>query len=146
MVSPALVWADAAPHYSLIIGYNDSTDPALNPLRYADDDAIRYHELFDVVASETTLLTTLDEETRRSTPAGSRSHACQCHEGHWRYRQSHRGGCGTGVRPTFSFVFSGHGSYDGWKRIPVPLMGPLPRGTSMERSCSEHRIPNFTRD
>jgi len=111
---PSLAWSQEAPHYSLIIGHNDSTDPALNPLRYADDDAIRYNELFAVVASETTLLTTLDEETRRLYPQleaapPTRTNVMAAISD---ISRSMEGDVEKGMRPTFSFVFSGHGSYD----------------------------------
>ena len=34
--------------YALVVGHNSSTDPNQAPLRYADDDAIRYFELFNI--------------------------------------------------------------------------------------------------
>jgi len=50
MLGGELAWADdqAQPNavYALIVGANRSVDADLKPLRYADDDAVRYQELF----------------------------------------------------------------------------------------------------
>ncbi|MFZ5468605.1 MAG: hypothetical protein ACOZIN_04130 [Myxococcota bacterium] len=56
------------PAYVLIVANNASNDPKLAPLRYADDDGARYHDLFAPQASEVVLLSVLDEETQRRHP------------------------------------------------------------------------------
>jgi len=57
--------------FALVLGVNRSTEPDLSPLRYADDDAVRYNDLFAMLGAQTELLTTLDDNTRRLHPAAS---------------------------------------------------------------------------
>ena len=54
--------------FALIIGNNKSMDSELKPLRYADDDAARYFELFRTLGARTYLLTRPDDNTRRLHP------------------------------------------------------------------------------
>src|ERR1041384_4037494 len=51
--------------FALIIGSNQSVDTNLAPLRYADDDAARYLDLFRLLGARTYLLTRLDDNTKR---------------------------------------------------------------------------------
>lgn len=51
--------------YAIVIGNNDSLDPGTRSLRYADDDAARYFELFREFTVRAELLTVLDAETQR---------------------------------------------------------------------------------
>ncbi len=58
--------AAAAPlRLAVVVGYNGARDADLQPLRYADDDAIRYAELLEHVADQTWLLTEVDDDSRR---------------------------------------------------------------------------------
>jgi hypothetical protein len=61
----ALPAAARADGFALIIGVNRSVDADARPLRYADDDAARYRDLFQALGVRTHLLATLDENTRR---------------------------------------------------------------------------------
>jgi len=54
--------------FALILGVNHSVDKDLEPLRYADDDAARYFDLFRTLGARTYLLTTMDDNTRRLHP------------------------------------------------------------------------------
>jgi hypothetical protein len=54
--------------FALVIGVNRSIDPKIAPLRYADDDAVRYRDLFRAVGARTVTLASLDENTRRLHP------------------------------------------------------------------------------
>ncbi|MDZ4697750.1 MAG: caspase family protein [Deltaproteobacteria bacterium] len=54
--------------FALVVGVNRSTEPDLSPLRYADDDAVRYNDLFVTLGAHTELLTTLDDNTKRLHP------------------------------------------------------------------------------
>jgi hypothetical protein len=59
------------PIYSLAIGYNGlppSADPELAPLRYADDDAVAFHEYARTFATRAFLLAMLDRETQARYP------------------------------------------------------------------------------
>jgi hypothetical protein len=54
--------------FALIIGSNTSVDPELPPLKYADDDAALYLDLFRLLGARTYLLSRLDDNTRRLHP------------------------------------------------------------------------------
>jgi hypothetical protein len=54
--------------FALLVGSNDSVDANVPPLKYADDDAARYLDLFRLLGARTYLLTRLDEDTRRLHP------------------------------------------------------------------------------
>jgi hypothetical protein len=60
--------APAPATFALIIGSNVSVDRGLPPLKYADDDAAGYLDLFRLLGARTYLLTRLDENTRRLHP------------------------------------------------------------------------------
>ncbi len=53
--------------FALIVGANQSVD-GLTPLKYADDDAARYLDLFRLLGARTYLLSRLDDNTRRLHP------------------------------------------------------------------------------
>lgn len=53
---------------AVIVGVNASVDTDLPALRYADDDAILYRQLFRQLGATTFLLTRLDDNTRRLHP------------------------------------------------------------------------------
>ena len=61
----AAVGAPAQALFALIVGVNASPSPGVVPLRYADDDAARYLELYRALGARTYLLSRLDENTRR---------------------------------------------------------------------------------
>jgi hypothetical protein len=54
--------------FALVIGVNKSVDRGLKKLRYADDDAVRYFELFRSLGLRTALVTRSDANTRRIHP------------------------------------------------------------------------------
>jgi hypothetical protein len=54
--------------FALIVGVNQSVDPDEPPLRYADDDAARYLDLFRLLGARTYLLARLDANTERLHP------------------------------------------------------------------------------
>lgn len=57
--------------FAVIIGSNASVDAELPSLRYADDDAARYLDLFRLLGARTYLLSRLDENTARLHPQAS---------------------------------------------------------------------------
>jgi hypothetical protein len=61
--APALAAERTA--YAVIVANNLSVDPGVAPLRYADDDAARYFEMFSPWVREARLLAVLDDETQR---------------------------------------------------------------------------------
>lgn len=54
--------------FALVVGANKSVDEGLAPLKYADDDAARYFDLFRLLGARTTVLARLDDNTRRLHP------------------------------------------------------------------------------
>ncbi len=54
--------------FAFILGVNTSVDEGAPTLRYADDDAARYLELFRTLGARTYVLTRLDDNTRRLHP------------------------------------------------------------------------------
>jgi hypothetical protein len=111
--------AEAAPRnavYALIIGVNRGVDVDLPPLHYADDDAVRYQELFRALGARTALLTRLDGETTALSPQAAAealpptraalrnvvaSLAAEIRTAHQR-----------GVRSTLYVLYAGHGNVD----------------------------------
>jgi hypothetical protein len=101
-------------HYALVIGHNQSDDTDLPPLRYADDDAIRYFEFFQLVADEAQILTTPDAETARLHPgflAPEPTREALLDRLH-SLRDAMAEDVARGIHPILTFVYSGHGSYD----------------------------------
>jgi hypothetical protein len=72
---PALPAAAGEPvekNFALVIGYNGqppgTTDESIQPLRYADDDALAFFALQKELGADAVLLTVADAETRRRYP------------------------------------------------------------------------------
>ena len=115
----------AEKRFALVVGYNFSDDSALKPLRYADDDALRYADLFSHATVKTVVLTQLDKETRRlvgkrrvGTPTRARLIAELK-----RIKQRMDAAKAKGHRPMLYFAYSGHGNYDAAGRGYVHLRG-----------------------
>lgn len=105
--------------YAIVIGNNAppaaGTDQALGPLRYADDDAVRYFQLFSLLG-EAHLLAVLDETTQRRYP-GVASVAepptvANLHDVVASYAALMAAEKKKGNDPVFYFAFSGHGALD----------------------------------
>src|SRR6185503_15142870 len=69
----AMAWSSTAAArtvaYAIAIGNNAPPAASLPVLRYADDDAVRYHQLFSRFADDARLLAVLDDQTQRRYPA-----------------------------------------------------------------------------
>lgn len=102
--------------FALVIGYNDSDDENLAPLRYADDDAVKHAELLGVMTERTVLLTQLDEDTQRlfqSRMKGVRAPTRDNIKAALRsLRIDMAQAAARGDKPVLYFVYSGHGNYD----------------------------------
>jgi hypothetical protein len=59
--------------YAIVIGVNEPAKDGQRPLRYADDDAVRFFTLFKEVSSAASLLTLLDEETQALYPEAAKA-------------------------------------------------------------------------
>jgi hypothetical protein len=108
--------ASAAPErvaYALILANNASLDPKQAPLRYADDDGARYHELFTPRTKETVLLSVLDAETQALHPGlAARTRPptrAALLEALARLNARMEEDRARGASPVLYFVFSGHG-------------------------------------
>src|SRR6185503_8104746 len=73
VVLGAMAWSSTAAArtvaYAIAIGNNAPPAASLPVLRYADDDAVRYHQLFSRFADDARLLAVLDDQTQRRYPA-----------------------------------------------------------------------------
>ena len=54
--------------FALVVGVNTSLDRDVAPLKYADDDAARFFDLFRLLGARTTVLARLDDNTKRLHP------------------------------------------------------------------------------
>jgi hypothetical protein len=112
---PARVAADVT-QYAIVIGNNSPApdESSLQPLKYADDDAVRYHQMAERWGAQSTLLTVLDGDTQRRYPEmpilarpptrenlDNAVNAIAVKVARDRER---------GHEPVFYFVFAGHGS------------------------------------
>lgn len=62
------VYGDEIHRFAIVIGSNHAPDDSLQPLHYADDDAVRMFEVFSASAKSTRLLTVLDPESQKRFP------------------------------------------------------------------------------
>ncbi|HRE92343.1 MAG TPA: caspase family protein, partial [Myxococcota bacterium] len=104
--------------FALVIGHNGSDDPNLEALRYADDDALRYHELLSAVTERAVVLTEADPESRAlleerldtlELRAPTRQNLLAALD---TLRTAMHAARLRGERPVLYFVYSGHGNYD----------------------------------
>lgn len=111
---PALAEERPRATFALIVGVNHSVDPNEPPLRYADDDAARYLDLFRLLGAKTYLLARLDENTERLHPQAA-AEANLPRQAEWErlveqlardVKQAKERHLGTVVY----FVYAGHGS------------------------------------
>ena len=102
--------------FALVIGYNGSDDPELTPLRYADDDAVKYAQYFEQVAERTILLTRLDASSERVFGKNPKGSIAPTRVNVLRALAELRRGVAAararGDKPILFFVYSGHGNYD----------------------------------
>ena len=99
---------------ALIVGSTQALDPELDPLRYADDDALRTAGLLGLVSSDVRVLLRPDEETRTLNEdldwAAPTREAVLAAIDDMVEEGAQRAGAGGSV--TLYFAYSGHGNYD----------------------------------
>ena len=119
---PLMAWADPAPEttaarFALIVGVNHAGEPGLATLKYADDDAARYQDLFRLLGARTYLLTRLDENTRRlhaQAAAEARDPTRQeLAEAVRALKADVARAKAQGVPTVLYFIYAGHGNVDG---------------------------------
>jgi hypothetical protein len=118
-VPPAQASApDARPlqAFALVLGVNRSVDQDSPPLRYADDDAVRFRHLFEMVGVRTVALARLDDNTRRLHPGepelpAPRLQALEQAVG--RLARDVAAARSAGRRTMLYLVYAGHGKAEG---------------------------------
>lgn len=111
-VLAASVRAEEAPRaFALVVGVNQSFDPEQPRLRYADDDALRYRELFVALGARTLVLTRADENTARlhdvrQVAAPTRAELTRAMT---ELAAAISEAKATGARTSLTFVYAGHG-------------------------------------
>jgi hypothetical protein len=102
--------------FALVLGVNRSVDEDAALLRYADDDAARFRDLFQAVGAKTFVLTRMDENTRRVHPATEAEVAPRMAAVESAVAQLARAVAAArarGERAVFYFVYAGHGKVAG---------------------------------
>src|SRR5687768_801094 len=102
--------------YAVVIGVNQPAREGQKPLRFADDDAVRFHTLFRQLSGDAALFSLLDEETQRIYPEvvgeaeipDERAIFDRFQQMFERIAADER----SGVRTELYFVYSGHGYVD----------------------------------
>ncbi len=117
----------ASPVYALIIANNQSNDPKLASLQFADDDGARYFTAFQPMARQVTLLTVLDEETQRRFPglaAQTRPPTRrELGDALARINALMKADRLEGKQPVFFFIFTGHGQRGEAGEGSIALLG-----------------------
>ncbi len=98
--------------YALIVATNRSLDADAEPLRFADDDGARYHELFAVAAREAHLLAEMDAETRALHPGAVTSAPTRANllQELAAMNASMAADRRAGIETDFYFIYTGHGA------------------------------------
>jgi hypothetical protein len=102
--------------FALIVGVNQSQDEKLGTLRYADDDAARYQELFRSLGARTYLVTRLDDASRRLHPQAAaeafdpvrKQLEVALNQAAFDVAQAKR----RGIETAFLLVYAGHGKME----------------------------------
>ncbi|MFC1642365.1 caspase family protein [Myxococcota bacterium] len=120
--------------YALAVGNNQppAEDPSLRPLRFADDDAVRYHQLFSRLAHRSQVLTVMDLNTQRRYPALAPETRpptlARFRAALQEYRAPMQQDQRRGKQPVLLLTFSGHGTLtEGGEYGLVFLDGALTR-------------------
>lgn len=99
---------------AIVVGHNPSRDAGVAPLRFADDDAARYYELFASTADHAVLLAVLDPPTQRRHPDAARvaraPSRAELERAVREVADRVREAAGSGRTAELVFVYAGHGS------------------------------------
>jgi hypothetical protein len=114
---PTPATAAPAPAFALVVGVNRPPRTSLPTLRYADDDAVRWAVLLQTLGARVEVLAELDAESRRlygdTVPPLHPPTADALAAAMDRLRRAMAEARAGGARPTFYFVYAGHGDADG---------------------------------
>lgn len=116
LAAPAFCAAETGKTHriAVIVGNNASQLEDLEPLRFADDDAFKYHHFFQYAADETVLLSRPDEETdklfdTRPDAAPTKDAVLEVLDAQV---EKARRLAEEGSEVVLYFIYSGHGNYD----------------------------------
>lgn len=115
--------------HGIVIGHNGSPEgrPELSPLRYADDDAMRFAGLLQLTGAEPHMLLSADADTRRRHPGlGGRvsiPSPAALDAAIERVARAAREDIARGDRPVVFFTYSGHGVRTPEGRVELTLAG-----------------------
>lgn len=116
ITGPGSALAATPQRYVMIVAYNNSQDEGVRPLRYADDDGVRYFELFRMSSDRVALFTVLDEETERLFPEAARVARPPTAEAIFstlsRWNTAMEADSRAGRTPELVFIYAGHGDVD----------------------------------
>ncbi len=120
LVLALLAQAAAAPAatrtYAIVVAENRSLDPAVPPLRFADDDGVRNFELLSLFADRAALFAVLDEDTARIHPDAARRaevpERAAVMERLAAWNREMAADLARGDEPELFFVYAGHGDVD----------------------------------
>ncbi len=105
--------SETAARFALVVAENRPFAGTLEPLRFADDDGVRYAELFEAIGVETELLSVLDAETQARHPFwAARSRAptkAEVAASMARLNSKMQAARRAGKSTDLYFVFAGHG-------------------------------------
>jgi caspase domain-containing protein len=137
------------PTFALVIGFNgrppSATDESIQPLRYADDDALAFYQLQKELGAEVVLLTVPDAETRRRYPGITDNVRPPTMDQITRSIDALNArmdaAARKGAKPAFVFFYSGHGARDGGDAALTLLDGTLSQAAMQERVLAKVRAP-----
>ena len=100
--------------YAVIVATNSAYESSLRPLQYADDDGVRYYELFSLAASKIDILSVLDERTQKVFPEIAAKSKIPRRENVLSSLDATfeeiRNANKQGIQTNFYFIYVGHGS------------------------------------
>lgn len=108
--------ASATNRYVMVVAHNRSQDKGVKPLRYADDDGVRYWELFRLTSARVALFSVLDEETAGLYRAAARAARPPTKQGILeqltRWNREMEADRRAGRSTELYFIYAGHGDVD----------------------------------
>ncbi|HSI05626.1 MAG TPA: hypothetical protein VLC93_14160 [Myxococcota bacterium] len=117
--------------FVVIVANNGSYDGTRPPLRFADDDGVRYRELFRLYTEDVELFTVMDADTQQTfadaVPNAKLPRRSELFEGLQRTFDKIRAARASGARTAFYFIYSGHGDVRDGVGFVHLLDGPLTR-------------------
>lgn len=126
--------------FALVVGFNGrpptATDESIQPLRYADDDALAFYQFQKELGAEAILLTVADAETKRRYPAvdGVRPPTMdEITRSIAALNTSMDAAARKGTKPAFIFFYSGHGARDASGEAALTLLDGTLSQTAMHR-------------